>query len=63
MFIHLGSFLENHAHFLTAEMGKVYTRYRTELLLQPYPLGRHIPIFRYIREYPPAPCLAHHEHF
>ena len=45
MFIHLGSFLENHAHFLTAEMGKVYTRYRTELLLQPYPLGRHIPIF------------------
>ena len=45
MFIHFGSFLENHAHFLTAEMGEVYTRYRTELLLQPYPLGRHIPIF------------------
>ena len=45
MFIHFGSFLENHAHFLTAEIGKVYTHYWTELLLQPYPLGLHIPIF------------------
>ena len=51
MFIHSLSFLENCAHFLMAEMGKVYTHYRTELLLQPrggggalgYFLGGYVP--------------------
>ena len=40
--------LENHTRFHR----KIYTRFRTEKVHKPYPLGRHIPIWLF---YPPPP--------
>ena len=34
-------------------MGKVYTRFQTKMAQKPYSMGRRIPIYNYIREYPP----------
>ena len=35
-------------------MGKIYTRFQTKTAQKPYPLGWHIPILAYIREWPPG---------
>ena len=44
MFIHSRSSPENHTRFQT-KMGKVYTRFQTKTAQNPYPVGRHIPIW------------------
>ena len=41
--------LENHTRFHR----KIYTRFRTEKVHKPYPLGRHIPIWLF--HFPPPP--------
>ena len=43
--------LENHTRFHR----KIYTRFRTEKVHKPYPLGRHIPIWLFHLPPPPPP--------
>ena len=47
-FIRSRSSLENPTRFQTKMAGKVYNRFQTKKAQKPYPLGRHIPINKYI---------------
>ena len=46
--------LENHTRFHR----KIYTRFRTEKVHKPYPLGRHIPIWLFHLPPPPTGVLS-----
>ena len=35
-------------------MGKIYTRFQTEMVQKSYPLGWYIPYMAFVREYPPG---------
>ena len=52
-FVHSRSSLENHTRFQT-KMSKVYTRFQTKTAQNPYPLGRHIPIWFIYGSNPPG---------
>ena len=58
-FIHSRSSLENHTQFQT-KMVKICTRFQTKKAPNPYPLGRHIPIW-IIWGYTPPPSQSEPE--
>ena len=55
-FIHSHSSLENRTRFQT-KMGEVYTCFQNKTGQNPYPLGRHKPIW--VIQYPPGGGLGH----